>query len=102
MPPKLRSDDGQHVVIRPLAYVEEEDLEAWAIHRAFPIIPCYLCGSQENLQRQQVKALLRDWDKKHPGRIDSMFKALSNVKPSHLLDQSLFNFHDLPTVQDPE
>ncbi len=102
MPPKLRSDDGQHVVIRPLAYVEEEDLEAWAIHRAFPIIPCDLCGSQENLQRQQVKGLLRDWDKKYPGRIDSMFKALSNVKPSHLLDQSLFNFHDLPTVQDPE
>ena len=82
--------------------MEEEDLEAWAIHRAFPIIPCDLCGSQENLQRQQVKALLRDWDKKYPGRIDSMFKALSNVKPSHLLDQSLFNFNDLPTVQDPE
>lgn len=95
MPPKLRSDDGQHVVIRPLAYVEEDDLEAWSLHRGFPIIPCDLCGSQENLQRQQVKALLKDWEKRHPGRIDSMFKALGNVKPSHLLDRDLFSFENL-------
>jgi len=95
MPPKLRSDDGQHVVIRPLAYVEEDDLEAWALLQGFPIIPCDLCGSQENLQRQQVKALLKDWEKRHPGRIDSMFKALGNVKPSHLLDRDLFPFQDL-------
>ena len=95
MPPKLRSDDGQHMVIRPLAYVEEDDLEAWSLHQGFPIIPCDLCGSQENLQRQQVKALLKDWEKRHPGRIDSMFKALSNVKPSHLLDRDLFSFENL-------
>jgi tRNA 2-thiocytidine biosynthesis protein TtcA len=95
MPPKLRSDDGQHVVIRPLAYVEEDDLEAWSLHQGFPIIPCDLCGSQENLQRQQVKALLKDWEKRHPGRVDSMFKALSNVKPSHLLDRDLFSFQNL-------
>lgn len=95
MPPKLRSDDGQHVVIRPLAYVEEDDLEAWSLHQGFPIIPCDLCGSQENLQRQQVRALLKDWEKRHPGRIDSMFKALSNVKPSHLLDRDLFPFENL-------
>ncbi|MBM3376340.1 MAG: tRNA 2-thiocytidine(32) synthetase TtcA [Betaproteobacteria bacterium] len=95
MPPKLRSDDGQHVVIRPLAYVEEDDLEAWSLHQGFPIIPCDLCGSQENLQRQQVRALLKDWEKRHPGRIDSMFKALGNVKPSHLLDRDLFPFENL-------
>ncbi|MEY4083392.1 MAG: tRNA 2-thiocytidine biosynthesis protein TtcA [Pseudomonadota bacterium] len=95
MPPKLVSDDGQHTVIRPLAYVEEEDLEAWATHRAFPIIPCDLCGSQENLQRQQVKAMLKSWEKQYPGRVESMFKALTNVKPSHLLDRSLFDFESL-------
>ncbi|MFZ9757307.1 MAG: tRNA 2-thiocytidine(32) synthetase TtcA, partial [Burkholderiaceae bacterium] len=87
MPPKLVSDDGRHTVIRPLAYVEEEDLQAWAVHKAFPIIPCDLCGSQENLQRQQVKAMLKSWERQHPGRIESMFKALTNVKPSHLLDR---------------
>ena len=95
MPPKLVSDDGQHTVIRPLAYVEEEDLEAWATHRAFPIIPCDLCGSQENLQRQQVKAMLKSWEKQYPGRVESMFKALTNVKPSHLLDRALFDFESL-------
>ena len=95
MPPKLVSDDGQHTVIRPLAYVEEEDLEAWASHRAFPIIPCDLCGSQENLQRQQVKAMLKSWEKQYPGRVESMFKALTNVKPSHLLDRALFDFESL-------
>ncbi len=102
MPPKLRSDDGQHVVIRPLAYVEEEDLEAWSQHRGFPIIPCDLCGSQENLQRQQMKSLLKEWEKKYPGRVDSMFKALGNVKPSHLLDSTLFDFHGLVADQGPE
>lgn len=102
MPPKLRSDDGRHVVIRPLAYVEEDDLEAWSVHKAFPIIPCDLCGSQENLQRQQVKALLKDWEKKHPGRLASMFNALGNVKPSHLLDKSLFDFQALSADLGPE
>ena len=95
MPPKLVSDDGRHTVIRPLAYVEEEDLQAWAVHKAFPIIPCDLCGSQENLQRQQVKAMLKSWERQHPGRIESMFKALTNVKPSHLLDRALFDFASL-------
>lgn len=92
MPPKLQSDDGRNVVIRPLAYVEERDLEAYANIRQFPIIPCDLCGSQDNLQRQQVKQMLREWEKKHPGRIESMFRALQNVVPSHLMDQSLFDF----------
>lgn len=95
MPPKLVSDDGHHTVIRPLAYVEEEDLQAWAVHKAFPIIPCDLCGSQENLQRQQVKAMLKSWERQYPGRVESMFKALANVKPSHLLDRKLFDFASL-------
>ncbi len=95
MPPKLVSDDGRHIVIRPLAYCEEKDLEHWAEHRSFPIIPCDLCGSQENLQRQQVKRMLQEWEKKHPGRIESMFQALSNVAPSHLLDPKLYNFASL-------
>jgi tRNA 2-thiocytidine biosynthesis protein TtcA len=94
MPPKLRSDDGKHVVIRPLAYVEERDLEAYAEARAFPIIPCDLCGSQEQLQRKQVKSLLRDWEKKHPGRLDTIFNALGNVAPSHLMDRALFDFDE--------
>ena len=95
MPPKLRSDDGKHVVIRPLAYVEERDLEEYARVRAFPIIPCDLCGSQEQLQRKQVKSLLRDWEKKHPGRLDTIFNALGNVAPSHLMDRALFDFNTL-------
>ena len=95
MPPKLHSDDGRHIVIRPLAYVEERDLEAYAEARAFPIIPCDLCGSQEQLQRKQVKSLLRDWEKKHPGRLDTIFNALGNVAPSHLLDRALFDFDTL-------
>jgi tRNA 2-thiocytidine biosynthesis protein TtcA len=95
MPPKLVSDDGRHVVIRPLAYVEEADLEAYSRLRAFPIIPCDLCGSQEQLQRKQVKALLADWEKKHPGRIESIFGALTNVAPSHLLDRSLHDFANI-------
>src|ERR1700687_4741271 len=92
MPPKLISDDGKHVVIRPLAYVEEADLEAYAEVRRFPIIPCDLCGSQEQLQRKQVKAMLREWEKQHPGRVESIFNALSNVTPSHLLDRMLHDF----------
>ena len=92
MSPKLQSDDGQHVVIRPLAYVAESDLEDYAEARRFPIIPCDLCGSQPTLQRKQVKEMLREWEKRHPGRVDSMFRALSNLAPSHLLDRRLFDF----------
>jgi tRNA 2-thiocytidine biosynthesis protein TtcA len=95
MPPKLVSDDGKHVVIRPLAYVQEADLEAYAELRAFPIIPCDLCGSQEQLQRKQVKAMLREWDRKHPGRIETIFGALTNVAPSHLLDRTLHDFANI-------
>ena len=102
MPPKLVSDDGRHTVIRPLAYVEEEDLQAWAVHKSFPIIPCDLCGSQENLQRQQVKAMLKSWERQHPGRVESMFKALTNVKPSHLLDRALFDFASLQPDGQPQ
>ena len=92
MSPKLQSDDGRHVVIRPLAYVAESDLEAWAEVRRFPIIPCDLCGSQPTLQRKQVKQMLREWEKRHPGRVDSMFRALSSLVPSHLMDRNLFDF----------
>jgi tRNA 2-thiocytidine biosynthesis protein TtcA len=98
MPPKLVSDDGQHVVIRPLAYVRERDLEAYATVRAFPIIPCDLCGSQETLQRKQVKAMLNEWEKRFPGRVETIFNALSHVTPSHLLDASLFDFLGLQTT----
>src|SRR5262245_1427163 len=92
MSPKLQSDDGKHVVIRPLAYVEEADLEAYAAARKFPIIPCDLCGSQPTLQRTQVKHMLREWEKRHPGRVDSMFRSLSNLVPSHLMDRRVFDF----------
>jgi len=102
MPPKLRSDDGKHVVIRPLAYVEERDLEAYAELRRFPIIPCDLCGSQEQLQRKQVKAMLREWERRHPGRVDTIFNALTRVAPSHLLDRALFDFNDLSTEPETE
>ncbi|NBS45485.1 MAG: tRNA 2-thiocytidine(32) synthetase TtcA [Betaproteobacteria bacterium] len=95
MPPKLVSDDGRHIVIRPLAYVAEKDLIRWAEHRQFPIIPCTLCGSQENLQRKQVAAMLREWEKKHPGRIENMFSALSSVVPSHLMDKRHYDFEGL-------
>ncbi len=95
MPPKLVSDNGKHIVIRPLAYVDERDLETYAEWKAFPIIPCDLCGSQDNLQRQQVKLMLRDWDKKFPGRIENIFRALANASPSHLLDRSLYDFVNL-------
>ncbi len=98
MPPKLVSDDGRHMVIRPLANVAEKDLTRWADHRAFPIIPCTLCGSQENLQRKQVGNMLREWDKKFPGRIESMFSALHNVVPSHLMDGARHDFKSLQTT----
>jgi len=97
MPAKLVSDDGKHMVIRPLAYVKEEDTERYAAVKGFPIIPCDLCGSQENLQRKQIKAMLRDWEKKTPGRVESVFSALSTVVPSHLMDRNLFGFTDLKT-----
>ena len=92
MPPKLVSDDGRHVVIRPLAYVRERDLETYSTLRGFPIIPCDLCGSQEHLQRKQIKAMLRDWEKRFPGRVETIFNSLQRVNPSHLLDRSLFDF----------
>ena len=95
MPPKLQSDDGRHVVIRPLAYVDEKDLIRWAAHREFPIIPCTLCGSQENMQRKQVAQMLREWEKKHPGRLENLFHALQNVVPSHLADGNLYDFKGL-------
>ncbi|HWV62104.1 MAG TPA: tRNA 2-thiocytidine(32) synthetase TtcA [Oxalicibacterium sp.] len=95
MPPKLQSDDGRHIVIRPLAYVKEADTERYAAVKNFPIIPCDLCGSQENLQRKQIKAMLREWEKKHPGRVDNIFSSLSTVVPSHLMDRDLFGFADL-------
>jgi tRNA 2-thiocytidine biosynthesis protein TtcA len=92
MPPKLVSDDGRHVVIRPLAYVRERDLARYAEAVGFPIIPCTLCGSQENLQRKQVGAMLRDWEKKHPGRLETIFNALGKVETTHLLDRRLRDF----------
>lgn len=95
MPPKLVSDDGQHMVIRPLAYCREKDLEKYAELRAFPIIPCNLCGSQDNLQRQVVKDMMREWDKRFPGRLETMFSALQRVSPSHLLDSQQFDFRGL-------
>ena len=95
MPPKLVSDNGKHIVIRPLAYVEEGDLEAYAAWKNFPIIPCDLCGSQDNLQRQQVKQMLHEWERKFPGRVENIFRALGNVSPSHLLDRKLFDFAGL-------
>ena len=92
MPPKLLSDNGKHVVIRPLAYVAQEDLAAYAEQKRFPIIPCTLCGSQENLERRQIGEMLRDWQRRFPGRIESMMRALGEVRPSHLLDRRLFDF----------
>ncbi len=100
MPPKLRSDDGRNIVIRPLTYCREKDLIQYAEHKAFPIIPCNLCGSQENLQRQAIKAMLMEWDKKTPGRVESIFKSLQNVSPSQLADKSLFDFIDLPLARE--
>src|SRR4029077_18566965 len=101
MPPKLVSDDGRHVVIRPLAYVEERDLGAYAVLRQFPIIPCDLGGSQEQLQRKQVKAMLREWERVEPGRLESIFGALTNVAPSHLLDRTLHDFANIEARGEP-
>ena len=92
MPAKLVSDNGQHVVIRPLAYVAEADLQRWAEHRQFPIIPCSLCGSQTNLQRVQVKQMIHDWERQYPGRIDNMLRAMAHLVPSHLMDRNLYPF----------
>ncbi|WP_218753603.1 tRNA 2-thiocytidine(32) synthetase TtcA [Vibrio parahaemolyticus] len=100
MPPKLRSDDGRNVVIRPLTYCREKDLIKYAEHKDFPIIPCNLCGSQENLQRQAIKAMLLDWDKKTPGRVEAIFKSIQNVSPSQLADRELFDFVNLPLDRD--
>ncbi len=95
MPPKLLSDDGDNVVIRPLAYCRERDIAAFAEEKAFPIIPCNLCGSQENLQRKQVRRMMEDWEREHPARIEQAFAALTNVAPSQLADPGLFDFASL-------
>ena len=100
MPPKLKSDNGKHIVIRPLAYCKETDIERYSEEQQFPIIPCNLCGSQENLQRQAIKQMLRDWDKKHPGRSEVIFRAIQNVAPSQLADFTLFDFANLESGRD--
>lgn len=92
MPPKLMSDNGEHIVIRPLAYCKEKDIEKYSQAKGFPIIPCNLCGSQDGLQRQVVKEMLQDWDKRFPGRIETMFQAMQNITLSHMLDKNLFDF----------
>ncbi len=102
MPPKLLSDDKQNVVIRPMAYCKEKDLAAYAEARDFPIIPCNLCGSQDNLQRQEIKGMLQAWERQYPGRIETIFRALSQVSPSQLCDRELFNFNDLSIEIDRE
>jgi len=98
MPPKLRSDDGRNVLIRPLAYCAEDDIADYARQRAFPILPCNLCGSQENLQRKAIKAMLADWDRQQPGRVENIFRAIGKVQPSQLADRSLFDFASLGAV----
>lgn len=95
MPPKLRSDDGRNILIRPLAYCREADIAHFANIRKFPIIPCNLCGSQDNLERQNIKNLLQQWEREHPGRVDNIFRSLQNIAPSQLADRSLFNFESL-------
>ena len=95
MPPKLRSDDGANVVIRPLAYCRERDIKSYAEVRQFPIIPCNLCGSQDNLQRQAIKQMLSEWGRKYPGRLDTLFAAMQNIVPSHLLDRNAFDFENI-------
>jgi len=102
MPPKLVSDDGRHIVIRPLAYCREKDLAAWAEYRQFPIIPCDLCGSQEQLQRKQVKLMLVDWEKRFPGRVETLFRSLQNVVPSHLADFRLYDFAAIEATGNPD
>jgi tRNA 2-thiocytidine biosynthesis protein TtcA len=100
MPPKLVSDDGRHMVIRPLAYCREKDLQKFAELKDFPIIPCNLCGSQDNLQRQVIKSMMQEWDKRFPGRLETMFSALQRISPSHLLDPEQFDFDRLATQHD--
>jgi tRNA 2-thiocytidine biosynthesis protein TtcA len=95
MPPKLKSDDGKHVVIRPLAYCSERDIARYARGRGFPIIPCNLCGSQDNMKRREVKAMLAEWEKQDPGRTDRLFRSLQNVTASHLADRALFDFENV-------
>jgi tRNA 2-thiocytidine biosynthesis protein TtcA len=95
MPPKLLSDDRKHIVIRPLAYCKEEEIARFAELKQFPIIPCNLCGTQENMQRQEIKKMLNDWGRQYPGRLDVLFKSITNVAPSHLLDTGLYDFHSL-------
>jgi tRNA 2-thiocytidine biosynthesis protein TtcA len=102
MPAKLVSDDGRHVVIRPLAYVNEADIERWAAQQQYPIIPCTLCGSQDNLQRVQMRQMLRDWEHRFPGRVDNMFKAMGHVVPSHLMDRRLHAFETLRATGAPD
>ena len=99
MPPKLLSDNREHIVIRPLAYCKEKDIDAYARTRAFPLIPCNLCGSQQNLQRQAMKEMLRDWEKRHPGRVETIFTALQNIAPSQLADRNLFDFDTLEKLR---
>jgi tRNA 2-thiocytidine biosynthesis protein TtcA len=95
MPPKLLSDDRKHIVIRPLAYCKEEEIAKFAELKQFPIIPCNLCGTQENMQRQAIKKMLNDWGRQYPGRLDVLFRSITNVAPSHLLDTGLYDFHSL-------
>ncbi len=102
MPPKLVSDDGRHTVIRPLAYVAERDLATWADHRQFPIIPCTLCGSQDNLQRVQVKKMIHEWERQYPGRIDNMATAMGNITLSHMMDRQLFPFTSIKPTGTPD
>ncbi|SHO56192.1 tRNA 2-thiocytidine(32) synthetase TtcA [Vibrio quintilis] len=102
MPPKLRSDDERNIVIRPLSYCREKDLIRYANAKQFPIIPCNLCGSQENLQRQNIKSMLIEWDKKTPGRVESIFKSIQSVSPSQLADRDLFDFVNLPLAREGE
>lgn len=99
MPPKLLSDDGENIVIRPLAYCREEDIQRYADAAAFPVIPCNLCGAQDNLQRQVIKEMLQSWERQHPGRLETIFRAVTDVVPSHLLDTRLFDFDSIVSKQ---
>jgi len=99
MPPKLQSEDGKNIVIRPLAYCREKDITRYAVERKFPIIPCSLCGSQDNLQRQAIKQMLQDWDKRFPGRLETIFSSLQDVVPSHLADTQLWDFANLGVAE---
>jgi tRNA 2-thiocytidine biosynthesis protein TtcA len=101
MPAKMVTDNGEHTVIRPMAYCREQDIERFATHREFPIIPCNLCGSQDGLQRQAMKEMIQGWDRKFPGRVDNMFTALANVVPSHLMDRKLYPFSTVKPTQQP-